>query len=79
MSVEVALESAHGTQLHASVAFDDISADWQQYRATLTANATDTTARLAVRLQVTSPSRAPMQPCTFSTVQHLLNLLRPVI
>lgn len=52
MAVEVALESAHGSQLHASVAFDDISADWQQYRATLTANATDTTARLAVRLQV---------------------------
>ena len=72
MSVEVALESAHGTQLHASVAFDDISADWQQYRATLTANATDTTARLAVRLQVTLPSSAlylalSLQRCTAST------------
>ena len=74
MFVEVALESAHGLQLHASVAFDDISADWQQYRATLTANATDTTARLAVRLQVALPSWLPVQPCTFSAAQGLLKL-----
>ena len=79
MSVEVALESAHGSQLHASVAFDDISADWQQYRATLTANATDTTARLAVRLQVILPSWLPVQSYTFSAAQHLLKLVRPVM
>ena len=79
MSVEVALESAHGSHMHASMTFDDISADWQQYRATLTANASDTTARLAVRLQVILPSWLLVQPCTFSAALHLLKRLRPVI
>ena len=52
MAVEVALESSHGSHLYASAVFNDISATWQQYKATLTSNATDTSARLAVRLQV---------------------------
>lgn len=52
--MEVTLESRHGFHTYASVAFGDISATWQQYIATLTANATDTTAHLAVKLQVAS-------------------------
>ena len=56
----VELESSHGSNSHASVTFDDISTSWQRYTATLTARATDTTARLAVKLQVrrSSPSAA---------------------
>ena len=48
----VELESSHGSQAYASVTFDDITTEWRQYTATLTADATDTTARLAVKLQV---------------------------
>ncbi len=48
----VELESSHGSHTYASVTFDDITTEWRQYTATLTANATDTTARLAVKLQV---------------------------
>ena len=52
----VELESSHGSNSYASVTFNDISTSWQQYTATLTATATDTTARLAVKLQVLSNS-----------------------
>ena len=52
MAVEVALESSHGSHLYASAVCSDISATWQQYKATMTSNATDSSARLAVRLQV---------------------------
>ncbi len=48
----VELESSHGSHTYASVTFDDITTEWRQYTATLTADATDTTARLAVKLQV---------------------------
>ena len=52
MTVTVELESSHGSNGYASVTFSDISTSWQRYTATLTASATDTTARLAVKLQV---------------------------
>jgi hypothetical protein len=51
LAVEVSLESSHGSRVHATVRFDRVEASWRNYRATLHADATDTTARLAIRLE----------------------------
>lgn len=56
LTVKVELESSHGSHSYANVTFGDISTDWRRYTATLTARATDSTARLAVKLQVLTPS-----------------------
>ena len=52
MAVEVALESSHGTHVYASTVVSGIGTEWQNYRATLHANATDSASRLTIRLQV---------------------------
>lgn len=64
LSVEVALESRHGQHLYASTVLDGIGGSWRNFRATLTSNATDSTARLAIRLKVRPPSCHSNISCT---------------
>lgn len=52
LSVEVALESSHGSHTYASAVLEDIASEWGNFRATLTSNTTDPNARLALRLKV---------------------------
>ena len=69
LTVKVELESSHGFSSYASVTFNDISTSWQQYTATLTASATDSSARLAVKLQVrTSPHNLSRPMCSSEAV-----------
>ncbi len=70
LTVMVELESSHGSHSYASVTFNDISTEWQRHTATLTAQATDSTARLAVKLQVllafvSAPSPLHDIPCAW--------------
>lgn len=62
LTVTVELESSHGSNSYANITFDDISTSWQRYTATLTAKATDTTARLAVKLKVLIDPRFCLRP-----------------
>ena len=71
LTVMVELESSHGSHSYANVTFDDISTNWQQFTATLTARATDSTARLAVKLQVLT---LPFLPHSFKISVLLLPL-----
>ncbi len=52
LSVSIALESSHGSHTYATAVLEGVDASWRNFRATLTAEATDFNARLALRLEV---------------------------
>ncbi|EIE21944.1 glycoside hydrolase [Coccomyxa subellipsoidea C-169] len=51
LSVSIALESSHGSHTYATAVLEGVDASWRNFRATLTAEATDSNARLALRLE----------------------------